>query len=154
MDTVRVLRERRGDWEETSIELQATLTEIVKKYHPEATWRRDNQDLVGEFKTTVYDIHAIDEEGNISAEAHQETGHQYDGIIILLSPAKVRIGRESQAVFGRSNCRYWQYYFTAFRFFNPAIRLDLKYGRKTDRKLMQEILASLEKRTPQAGQFD
>ena len=91
-----------------------------------------------------FDIHAIDEKENVAPEAHREMGPQMDGFIIHLSPIKSPLRRQSRPVYGRSNGPYWSHYHVIYQEYSEPFRLDILYGVRTDKKLLEEVTAALD----------
>ena len=126
-------------WEEKVVTLQTRLTETVKARQPDGQWRRDGRSLICEFKTMTFDIHAVDEKGLVSPEAHQEVGPEFDGFIIQLSPVQAALRRQPRPHYGRSYSPYWRHYFTLYQEHDQPFRLDILYGVRTDKKLLEEV---------------
>ena len=133
------------DWDEKSMLLLGDLKQSLGQYHPETKWRRDQQSLVSEYRTTTYDIHAKDELGNISPKAHQETGPLHDGLIVRVSRLEKHVGGNTRAVQGRNSRRYWQHYFVVYQRYGTPVRLDLMYGRRTSHEAIQAALSAVDK---------
>ena len=136
--------DRPDRWRQKAAKAQEKLTAVLKKAEPQAIWRQDVHTLICEFNTMEFDVHAIDEKGNVAADAHRETGPQEDGFIIRLSPIEPPLRRQSRPVYGRSHGPYWSHYNAIYNEFSDPIRLDILYGVKTDKMLLEEVTDTLD----------
>ena len=68
-----------------------------------------------------------------------------NGFIIRLSPIKSALRRQPRPVYGRSYGPYWQHYFVVYDNYEKHMRLDILYGIRTDKKLLEEVTDSVEK---------
>ena len=142
------------DWDRRVIQLQVQLTDLVKKHQPEATWRRDERSLVCEFETMKFDIHAVDSKGHVAEDIHKEVGPQTNGFIIRLSPSDLTYRRQPAPVCGRSRGPYWNHYFCIYNEGNLSpFRLDILYGDRVDKKLLEEVITSFIKQYGNPNQF-
>ena len=146
-----VVSDRTDHWEDYVGRLHAQLTEVLDKRQPLAKWRRDGKVLVCEYETQEYDIHAIDEKGNVAAEAHHEVGPLSDGFIIRLSHYENVVGLQAVPIYGRSDHTYWRHYFTIAKDF--SFRMDLLYGVTVDKILLEEVTAAAEKYSVPLSRF-
>ena len=140
-------------WGFAAARLRNALTEIVKKYHPDATWRTDGPAVICEFRTMVFDIHTVDEKGHVSAEAHQETGPQHNGFIVQIRPIPLAVLRQPRPAYGRSYGPQWRHYFAVYRENYRPFRLDIRYGDRTNKKFLKELTDVIEEHFGQPTQF-
>ena len=136
--------ERSDGWTGKSATLKKNLAIVLEKFQADATWRTDGESLVCEFHTMEYDVHTVDDNGHVSTEAHQETGSQRDGFVIRLVPLKKAYLRQPRPVYGLSEGAYWRDYFCVVDDPDHAFRLELRYGTRTDKKLLNAVATELD----------
>ena len=132
------------EWETRFSRLQEKLTKAVGDFAPGAVWRTDGKDLVCEFRTMEFDIHACDDNGHVSPESHKETGPKVDGFIIRLVPLEKSYLRKPRPLSGLAEGPYWREYFSVVDNNEYAFRLEIRYGDRTDRKLLNAVADALE----------
>lgn len=116
---------------------------------PEAQWRAENESLVGAFNTTVFDIHSVDSMGYVA----KETGPMDNGFIIRIRPNPVSLWPHASPVYGRSNHPYWMHYFQVYGDRYPSFRVDVIYGGRTDKKILEAIFGVIDKRFGTRSRF-
>ncbi len=131
-------------WDDKIAKAKEPLMVVMNKYHIDAKWNVLDRSLTCEFKTMEFDIHAIDDQGNVALEAHRETGPQMDGLIIRISPIKSPLRRQPRPVYGRSYGPYWRHYHAIYNEDFEPIRLDILYGVNTDKRLLEDVTAALD----------
>lgn len=136
--------ERSDGWTGKSATLKKNLAIVLEKFQADGTWRTDGESLVCEFHTMEYDVHTVDDMGHVSTEAHQETGPQRDGFVIRLVPLKKAYLRQPRPVYGLSEGAYWRDYFCVVDDPDHAFRLELRYGTRTDKKLLNAVANELD----------
>ena len=124
-------------WEDQVPKLEAGLVKMIEKEQPAAMWHRDDHLLVCEFNIQMYDVHAVDENGKISAEAHQEVGPREDGFIIKLSQRDLPVNGDVPPL-------YWSHHTEVYGSPESSFRLDVHYGAMADKSLLAKVTAKVE----------
>ncbi len=140
-----------NDWDTQAAKLQDTLAKVVAKRQPEAQWRRDPNLLICEFKTQMYDIHAVDEIGHVSREPHQEVGPAREGFVIKLSPIQREVTPPIHPTNHRVAPLYWRHYTHVYVF--AHCQLELLYNHHADKALLEDVDAALEKMGGKVSKF-
>lgn len=124
---------------------QNRIREIVKHHAPEAKWDSDGRGNYNcEYRTLEYLIHAVDADGTVCPEIHPEVGPQVDGFLIKLSPVQAHVLRDVTPRYGRANGPYWNEYHVIYEEWDLPIRLEIRYGSKVDKNLLEEIVQALD----------
>ena len=140
-------------WSEKVAKPQERLTKVTSKYRPDVNWKVVDQTLSSEFKTINFDIHTIDDKGHVAPEAHVETGPQHEGFIIRLSPIAPQPRRQPRPAYGRSYGPYWNHYYAIYDEQNDPFRLDILYGVRTDKKLIEDVIDALDEMFQEPSRF-
>ncbi len=125
--------------------LQSKLTEILKGLEPAASIRLKGRQLIVEYRTRSFMVHASDKTGRMSEKAHEETGPDYRGLRLTLT---LQEGKYTGAAKIPQELRkpYWHTYLNAYPIDRGKRHLHtmLSYGSRTDRKLIGKIKLLLE----------
>ena len=130
-------------WEARFLRLQENLTKAVGDFPSASVWRTDGKDLVCEFRTMEFDIHTCDDNGHVSPESHKETGPTVDGFIIRLVPLEKSYLRKPRPISGLAKGPYWREYFSVVDNNEYVFRLEIRYGDRTDEKLLNAVADAL-----------
>lgn len=136
---IRMNEELSTEWPQKSADLKVKLSEVIRKATSEATWRQDGKTLICEYNIMEFDIHDIDDNGVVDRKSHRETGPQIDGFIIRITPEERTMSQQPRGMYGRVGGPYWRHYFATYQDDYEPIRLDILYGVKVDKKLLEEV---------------
>ncbi len=130
-------------WKENADWLKKNVSEVMKEFCPGAKWRLTDDVLVCEFNTTQFDVHSVDHFGIVNAEAHHESGPRRNGFLLRFSHSKLSPTKQRLLRYERTKQAYWEQYSAVYGPIEPIFRIDVLYGEKTDRVLLQAVLKKI-----------
>ncbi|MFM9963953.1 MAG: hypothetical protein ACKV2Q_22350 [Planctomycetaceae bacterium] len=126
-----------------SDELVTRLKSVVLKAHPEAKCDLKDGELICEFRTQTFMLHAVDRGGAVAKTAHEEVGPKDGGFIIKVAVWKAPYEGAAGKPYGVHRRIYWHDYINEYKMLGSerVVRLDLSYGIEPNTTLFREIRA-------------
>jgi len=135
--------------------LSVKLKDSLEGLAPAPSITVDNARIVVEYKTRKFIVYGQDKLGRYSATPYEETGPDYDGLLLAVS---FQDGRYAGACEIPAELRrpYWTTFGNAYPVFKGEkhLHVNLSYGSRTNRKTLQtvkDLLASMVDDDPEAS---
>ncbi len=125
-------------------EYQTKLQAVIQQHHPDAKVEKEDNRLVYRFHTQTFKIHAVNMQGHIYENAHDEEGPNVDGILVRVSLREREREGESvgQAVIPQTIRRpYWQTFINVYPVSaSQNLWVSISFGTKTDKNMLDDLL--------------
>ena len=128
------------------VKLKERISELVAKSHPEAKTYFQGDELICEYRTQTFMIHAVDKGGTVDEKPFEEVGPRDGGFIIRIGTRMAPYQGAAGKPYGVQRARYWHYYRNEYQIprSKRVVRLDMSYGSLTydyrhNAKLFREI---------------
>ena len=132
-------------WNEHAERIHETLHLVIQRHLPQVQLQITPVQLEWTHRVRKYDVHAVTADRSIEADAHQEMGPEFDGIMIRVRQSEPVLQRETTQITGRSRGPFWMKYVAQYNLDNDPIYLEILYGSKCDQKLLEAVTNALDK---------
>lgn len=124
--------------------IRTAIDEVLEDLQADVRGTGTGNSLTYAYQTQKFMVHSISMTGSISEKAHEEQGPGYRGFLMTITQHK-GIYQEQALIPQGLKRPYWTTYLNAYPINanSEYIRLNLSYGSRTDRKLLEKIKACI-----------